>query len=298
MTPITRVMKQKHSVFTGRIKILFRFGQFFSNNLLHSAHSPIVLWDFKLLQRYCWRIKSAGLYDVSVLLGSYVMSIPPSCYVCQFFWVASLQILLGCQSANSSGLICCVCSSVLLLGGVCSFEFLYCVNFFWLSGWQFFWYSSLHILLCCYAVSVLLGCYSVSWVAVSILLLLLSGCHFFWEATLCQLFYVVLLCQFFWILTPRQFVWVLPLCLFVWVMLCQLFRVVTCVNSSGLPVCKFFCCDTVISSGLLLYVSSFGLLRCVNFSWLSGSHFFWVASLNILLCCYAVSILLGCYSVS
>jgi len=39
-------------------------------------------------------------------------------------------------------------------------------------------------------------------------------------------------------------------------------------------------------------------MLCVNFFWLSGSQFFWVASLNILLCCYAVSVLLGCHSVS
>ena len=160
MTPITRVMKQKHSVFTGRIKILFRFGQFFSNNLLHSAHSPIVLWDFKLLQRYCWRIKSAGLYDVSVLLGSYVMSIPPSCYVCQFFWVASLQILLGWYAVYV--LLCC--------------------------------YSGGSVLLSSYTVSISSGCQvgNSSGIPVCIFFCVVMLCQFFWVVTLC----LESLCQF------------------------------------------------------------------------------------------------------
>ena len=160
--------------------------------------------------------------------------------MCQFFWDASLQILLccyavsvllgcypvsfllGCQSANSSVLLCCDSSSGLLLY-IFSFEILQCVDFFWLLGSQFFWDASLNILLCCYAVSVLLDCY---------------------------------------------------------------------------PVSVLLSCQSANPSGLLPFVSSSGLPVWILFGVVTLCHFFWDASLQILLRCYAAPNLLVYHAVS
>jgi hypothetical protein len=55
-------------------------------------------------------------------------------------------------------------------------------------------------------------------------------------------------------------------------------------------LCQFFC--------VVIVYLFFWVLRCVDFSWLSGSQFFWDASLNILLCWNALSVLLCCYCIS
>jgi len=70
-------------------------------------------------------------------------------------------------------------------------------------------------------------------------------------------------------------------------------------NSSGMPVWIFFCVETLCQFFCVdIVYLFFWVLGCVDFSWLTGSQFFWVASLQILLSWNAVSVLLCCYCTS
>jgi len=99
-------------------------------------------------------------------------------------------------------------------------------------------------------------------------------------------------------LLPRVSSSGLPACKFFWVVtLCQFFRVASLqIRLSSYPVPVLLGCQSPNYSVLLPCVSSSGLSVCKFFWVVTPYQFFWVVSLQILLRCYPVSVLLGCQS--
>jgi len=338
-------MEQKHSVFTGRPEILLSFwSPFFDTTFCN----PLIVLS-------CCEISSyhSGADEDSNQLGCTMCQlfwfVTPCQFVwvlllCQFFWVVTVclffwvvtlcqfflfvrfAILLGCQCAHSPVLLRCVNSSGLLLF-VSSFELLHCFSSSCLSGLQFFWDASLHILLCCYDVSVLLGCYCLSLLfscyALSVLpvcycLSVLFSCYALSVLPVCYCLSLLLSCYSVSILVVRfaillgcqsahSSVLFLSVSSSGSLLFVSSFELLLCVNfccqvrnSSGMTVCTFFCVVSLCQFFRVVTVCLFFwvVTLCINFSWLSSSQFFWDAGLHIHMCCSAVSVLLGCYSAS
>jgi hypothetical protein len=131
-----------HSVFIGRPKILFRFDQYFRTTYCN----PLIFLTCCEISGY-----HSGAAEESNQLGY---------NLCQFFWFVT-----PCQFVRFLPL--CQLFWVVML---CQFlRVVRCC--------QFFWFDSLQILLGCYHVSVLLGCYC-------LFLFLVTLCQFFWVGSL------------------------------------------------------------------------------------------------------------------